>query len=335
MADTVQTPPANWQTATQFGPGGLTVTAAPATKDTAKQAINLIAGNSGGSLEDDIHYYMAMITSAGELTPMVDELSILLGTILSGDPSVVTITPALQTIDLNNPPSNINITADFGNGYTPPDTTAVYTGRTVINLTGISFTQTGIRANATLNATNVQRNGEPILNGLMTLSLNVGMSGDNTSVTANINFSNISSMGSQANGGIALNIPAISGEGQLLQPVTITLNQFSAQDYQMNGTVTMTQVSAEVFDVNFNITTNQGPVTGILRAQVNPANMDQMILTTPSGPLTVETATLTFNQVVLDSTSECEDLPSSGNILVTRGAETATINFSNCAYTVN
>jgi hypothetical protein len=335
MAGLIQDPPANWQTATQFGPGGLNVTFEGTTVDTAKQTIDMFASNAGG-LADDIHYYMAMITSAGELTPMMDEIGILLETILNGDPSVVSITPALQTIDLNNPPSNISIDANFGSGYTPPNTSALYTGRILIDITGISFTQTGINAIATLNASNVQRNGEPILNGIMTLSVNAGMSGNNTSVTANVNFSNISSMGIQTNGGITLNIPAISGEGQLLQPVTLTLNQFSTQDYLLNGTVNVAQISAETYDITFNVTTSQGPVTGVLRAQMNPVNMDQTILSTPSGGLTVGTASLVFNQVVMDSyLCADEGLPASGNIVVTRGQETATISFNNCGYTVN
>lgn len=335
MADTVQDPPANWQTTTQFGPGGLNVTFDGTTVDTAKQAITIFAGGSG-SLEDDIEYYMAMITSAGDLSPVMDEISALLEAILNDDTSVVTITPALETIDLSNLPSNITIAANFGNGYTPENTSAVYTGSATINITGIAFTQTGIGANLSLAATNVQRDGEPVLNGLMTGSLNVGMAG-NTSITANLNFSNLASMGELLNGGIAINIPALSAEMQLLQPATLTLTQFSTLDYQMNGTVTMTQLAPDTFDTNFNITTNQGPVSGVLRAQVNIANPDQIILSTPSGPLNVETATLVINQVTMDISedSTCTDLPVSGNIVVTRGVETSTINFSNCIYTVN
>jgi hypothetical protein len=337
MAETVQNTPNNWQTVTQFGPGGLNVTFAAATVDTARQAINQFSGNASGSLKDDIDYYMAMITSAGEVSPVMDEISILLSTILSGDTSVVTITPPLQNIDLNNPPPSINITANFGSGYTPAGSSAVYTGMTVINITNIAFTQTGITANATLNATNVRRDGTLVLNGLMTMGINAGMSGENVSLTANINFSNLTTLDAQVNGSIAMNVPGISGEGQLLQPITITMNQFSTLDYQMNGTVTMTQVSADRFDVNFNVTTNQGPVSGVLRVQADVSNPDQVILSTPSGPMTVETAALVVNQVILDTSenSTCTDLPVSGNIVVTKGAETATITFSNCAYTVN
>jgi hypothetical protein len=336
MAQTVQNTPNNWETVTRFDPGGLNVTFAPATVDTAKQAINLFAGSPAG-LEDDIEYYMAMVTSTGDLSPVMDEISVLLSTILSGDTSVVSISPPLQTIDLNNLPPSINITANFGSGYTPEGTSAVYTGTTVIDITNIAFTQTGINANASLNATDVRRDGTLVLNGLMTMGINAGMYEETISLNANINFSNLTTLDAQVNGGIALNIPGISGEGQLLQPVTITLNQFSTLDYQMNGTVTMTQVSAEMFDINFNVTTNQGPVSGILRTQMDVSNPDQIILSTPSGPLSVEDATLVVNQVTMDTgeNSTCTDLPVSGNIVVTKGAETGTITFNNCAYTVN
>ncbi len=268
---------------------------------------------------------------------MVDEVTALLGVVLRGDPSVVTITPPLETININNPPPNINITADFGNGYTPPESTAVYTGSAVIDITGIAFTQTGIAANLSLTATNVQRNGEPVFNGAMTGSLNFGMAGENISMVANLNFSNLASMGELINGGIGINIPALSGEGRLLQPAVYTLNQFSAMGYQLNGTMTMTEPSAGMYDVDFNITTNQGPVTGRLLAQMDMQNLDLVTLSTPQGPMTVGTAIVTVNQVIIDSSedSTCTDLPVSGNIVVTEGGETATITFSNCAYTVN
>lgn len=336
MANSVQDPPANWQTSTQFAvTGGLNVTFDGATVDTAKQAIDIFAGSPAG-LEDDIEYYMATFTSAGELAPMMDEISPLLEAILSGDSSVVTITPPLDTINPYSPPQTITITADFGAGYTPTGSTSVYTGTTVINITGISSTANGLNANATLTASDVRRDGELILNGTVMFSINAGMTGETTSLTANVNFSDLASLDTRINGEITLNIPGISSDGQLTQPVTITLNQLSTLDYEMNGTVAISQISSESFNVNFNVTTDQGPVSGNLRAQMNPANMDQTILSTPSGALTVGTASLIFNQVVMDSnTCVDEGLPASGNIDVTRGTETATITFSNCAYTVN
>jgi hypothetical protein len=306
-----------------------------ATVNNEKQAIDVIAANAG-SLAGDIEKYIAMFTSAGELSPMMDEIETLLGAVLSGDTSVVTITPSLETINLNNPPANITITANFGNGYTPPDSTAIYTGQLQINITGIAFTQNGISANAALTATNVQRDTEPVLNGSMTFSINMGMTGDNTSVLVNVNFSNITSMGAQANGGIALSIPAISGEGVLVQPVTLTLTQFSTIDYLANGTVTISQVTANTYDINLNVTTNQGPLSGILRVQTAFDDLDQGDRATISslGSLTIEDATVTVNDVYIDS-DVCDGLPVSGSIVVTRGSETSTITFGNCTYTIN
>jgi hypothetical protein len=301
-----------------------------------KQAIDVIAA-SAGSLAGDVEYYMTMISSAADLSPMMDEIETLLGTIIDGNSSVVTITPPLDSINLNNPPPSITITANFGAGYTPPDSTAVYTGFFQINITGIAFTPNGISATATLTATNVQRDSEPVLNGAMTMAVNVGMAGDNFSVSGNVNFSNLSSIGFQANGGIDLNIPAISGEGQLLQPATLTFNGFSTMDYQMTGPVTMSQVNADTYDINLNVTTNKGPVSGILRVQTafdDPDQPDRATITTPSGPLTIEDATVAVNNVYIDS-DLCDELPVSGNIVVTKGAETSTITFSSCAYTIN
>jgi len=333
MAETVQNTPANWETVTQFGAGGLNVTSEPASVETAEQVINVFTGNSV-DLVDDIEYYMAMITSAGDLSPMIDEIEALFTAILYEEAeSVVTIIPPLDSIDLYNPPSSINITANFGNGYTPQGSSAVYTGLTAVDITGISFTQTDISANATMAATDVRRDGEPVLNGLMTMGINAGL-GETLSFTANINLSNLTILGTQINGSIAMNIPEISGEGQLLQPVTITLNQISILEYLLNGTVTITQISPEIFDASFNIISNQGPVTGVLRVGMNPADFGQVTLSTLSTPMIIGEASVTINQVVADQTL-CEDLPVSGDVVITKNAETATISFNNCGYTVN
>ncbi len=320
------------------------VTSVTGTVATAKQAINVIAGGppedppgeTPTGLEADIESYMAMISSAGDLSPMVEELVALLGAIMEGDSSVVTITPALDNIALDNIPQNITITANFGNGYIPAGSSAVYTGLTTINITGISNTQTGISANVNINASNVQRDNVLVLDGIMTMGMNVeGISGNTASATVNINFSNLTSLDFQLNGGIALNIPAISSDTwQLLQPVTLTLNQLATLNYLMNGTVTMTQSAPDIFDAVFNITTNQGPVAGILRFQADVLNPDMTIISTPSGPMTVENASLTINNVIMNP-DFCSELPISGNIVITKGAETNTINFNNCEYTVD
>lgn len=339
MAVTVQTTPDNWETVTQFGTEGLNVTSETASVDTAKQAINVFSGDSGdpgdpgGGLADDIQYYMTLITSASDLASVPDEMGALLETILAGDTSVVTITPPLANLDLNNLPPNISIRADFGTGFTPEESTAVYTGLAAIDITGISFSTTGITAALTLSATDVRRDGTPVLSGLMTMGIDAGISGENNSVSATVNFSNLTTADAVINGGIAMNIPAISREGQLLQPVTITLNQLTAMDYQLDGTAAMTLVSSEILDIDFNVTTNQGPLTGLLRVEMNPDAFGESTLSTPSGPMTIDDASVIFNQVVTDP-SLCEDLPAAGDIEITRGTETATITFSGCAYTI-
>jgi hypothetical protein len=148
-------------------------------------------------------------------------------------------------------------------------------------------------------------------------------------------------MGALINGNIALSIPTVNDSGQWTQPATLTLNRVTAMNYEMTGTVTMTQmpqISEETFDLNVNVNTNEGPVTGILRAQIqtDPEGMEMMptILSTPSGPMTVGDASVSISQVVMDP-EVCDDLPASGNILITRGVESATISFSPCDYSVN
>ena len=331
MADTVQDPPANWATATQFSPGGLNVTADAGTV-TAAQAV-IVSFTSGGTsaLETDILAYMNMISSAGELSPMMDEIGTVLGEILNGDPSIVTITPPLDNLDLANLPPAINITADFGTGYTPAESTAVYTGQTVIDITNLAFSQTGINANATMTATDVRRDGQLVLTGAMAMDINVGMAGSNMSVVVPITFSNLQSLNYQINGGATLTLPSISGEGELLAPANIAFNQLTTQDFNLSGTVDLTQI-ANGFDALLDLDTHEGPVNGVVRMTVN--QQEQQVISTP-GTMTAGVYTVDFNDVILDSDT-CPDLAVGGNIVISGAGETKTLVFnSNCSYTIN
>lgn len=334
MAESVQEPPANWATVTQFSPSGLNVTSDAATV-VAAQAV-IVSFTSGdtpippSTLEADIVAYMAMITSAGELSPMMDEIGTLLGEIMAGDPSVVTITPPLQNLDLANLPPAINITANFGTGYTPAESLAVYTGQAVINITNLAFSETGITAHAAMTATDVRRDGELVLAGAMTLDLNVGMSGNNFSAVVPITFSNLQSLDYQINGGATLTLPSISGEGQLLEPVNITFNQLTTKDFNLSGTVDLTQ-TANGFDAMLDLDTHEGPVNGLIWLTQN--QQDQQIISTPD-TMTAGAYTVDINEVIMDS-GICPDLPAGGNIVISGAGETKTLFFSNCAYTIN
>ena len=72
MAATVQTAPADWATSTSFT-GTLIVTDDASTLNEAEYAIGLLTGTSS-DLADDIESYIAMASSVGEMSPMIDEL---------------------------------------------------------------------------------------------------------------------------------------------------------------------------------------------------------------------------------------------------------------------
>ncbi|MCP4115634.1 MAG: DUF4214 domain-containing protein [Desulfobacteraceae bacterium] len=329
MADNVQTPPADWATSTSFN-ASLTVTDDMTTITTAQQAVDVFAGTVSG-LENDIKSYMGMVSSAGELSPMMSELGTVFEEIMDGNSPVVTVTPALDTLNIANPPSSINITANFGSGYTPEGTTAVYTGQAVMNLTNISFSENAIGANATLTATNIKRDGQLVLNGGMSLSLTGNMSGNSVSATVGINFSNLQSLDSRVNGGISMTIPSISTDGQFSQPISATFNQLTTQDYTISGTVDVTPKGSNVYDALFNLTTNEGPIAGTVRMAMTGT---QTVFSTPSGDLTAGEYTLDINDVTLDTTV-CPEDPYDGNIEVKKGSETSTVVYNNCAYTIN
>ncbi|MDY0223532.1 MAG: hypothetical protein RBR67_20600 [Desulfobacterium sp.] len=330
MADTVQEAPGDWAVSTSFT-GKLFVTDDPATKRAAQQILGAMAGG-GNALADDIRYYMAMISSVGDLSPMVSEIGTLFGQIMEGDSKVVTITPPLDKLDINNLPPSIKINADFGAGYRPEGSTSVYTGKAVVNITNIAFSDTGIKANAALTATNLKRDGELILNGAMGLNLNVGMVGSDTSVAADISFTNLQSLDSQINGTASLSMK-LNEEGDITQPIILTLNQLASPDFQVSGTVTMSPVGMDTYDVLFNLDTDKGKVEGTVRMAGITGDGDEVVLTTPFGPLSAGGINLNINSVTMNS-ELCPETPSGGSILFTRGAETSTMTFSNCTYTL-
>lgn len=323
---------ANYDTVTRFGtPGGLNVTHDQTTLAAAKETINTIIGQISTELTTKIESYISMVSSAGDLSGMVDEIGALLSEIMSGDSSVVVITPSLDDLDLENLPSSITVTANFGAGYTPEGSTSVYSGQAVISITNLALGQTGITANMVMTATNVKRDGQLILNGTMSMSINIGILGSNITLLANAVFTNLQILDSTINGGVSINVPAINLTTGEFQTMTLTFNQLTTQDFQISGTVVLTD-NGNGYDAVFNLTTNEGPVTGTMR--IDTSNPDQTVLSTPS-TMTMGGYTVDINNVIL-APETCTDYPIGGNIVIAGATETRTITFNNnCTYSVD
>jgi len=279
-------------------------------------------------LETDIENYITLISSVGSMSPMIEEISTLLEELLGGeDSSVVTITPALDTLDLQNPPSAINITGDFNAGYTPEGSSSIYTGQLVMDITNIVMADTGLSANASVVATNVQRDDELVLNGTMTLGLSLETSGDEASILATLNFSNLQSIDFLMNGGMELSMPFSDSS----QPIILTLSNFETQGIQASGTTILTPVSTDIYDILLDLNTHEGAVQGTARLDNTAA--PQALISTPEGPITVGEYSVVLNNVIMDQ-GVCTDTAASGNIVITGDSETKTITFNNCSYVV-
>jgi hypothetical protein len=295
-------------------------------------ALAYIAAEFPSELEADIESYLALISSVSDMSPMIDEISTLLEEILNGDSSVVTITPPMETLDISNLPSAINVRADFGAGYTPEGSSSTYTGLVLINITDIVMTQTGLSANAAITATNVQRDGQLILNGAMTLGMSLASSGEEAVILATLSFSNLQSADFSMNGGIELSmsLDMLSSDSSE-QPIIITLTNFETSDMQASGTIIMKPVSTDIYDMQLDLTTHEGTVEGT--ARINSTTEPQTIISTPAGPITVGEYSVIFKNVIMDE-EVCTDTAAGGNIVITGDSETKTITFNNCAYTV-
>ena len=278
-------------------------------------------------LETDIENYIALISSVGNMSPMIDEISILLEELLNGDSSVVTITPALETLDLQNLPSAINVTGDFGAGYTPEGSSSLYTGQLVMDITNIVLAETGLSANANIVATNVQRDEQLVLNGAMNLGISLETSGEEAVILATLTFSNLQSIDFLMNGGMELSMPFSDSS----QPIILTLTNFETQGMQASGTIILTPVSTDIYDILLDLDTHEGAVLGT--ARLDATNTPQTIISTPDDPITVGEYSVMINDVIMDQ-EVCTDTAAGGNIAITGDSETKAITFNNCSYAI-
>ncbi len=335
MADTVFTAPPDWATSTAFEKG-LKVTF---DETTMTRAIERVETLDSQGLESEVRRYMAMATSVDDVSAVTDEVQVIFGEITNAESPVVTITPPLtELLNMTDMPSNITCSLDFGSGYTPEGGKGIYTGSAIVNISDVQMGESRISARASMTANNVQRDGEQVLAGGMNMVLNVIPSGTDIVVNADVNFANLKSLTYVVNGGISLSTTASSDAEdeetaiELKAPLVITFDNFTTSEFTASGTVTITQVSEKRFEVDLDFTTDEGMVKGTVR--IDGQSDTQFVISTPSGPLSVEGNIVTINDVLLDS-EICEEFPAGGNIVVTGASETNTVVFSECSYTVN
>ena len=270
---------------------------------------------------------------------MIDEIGTVLTAVLAGDSSIVTISPSMDTLDITNLPESIHISADFGSGYTPEGGTSVYTGSMVIDITNLTLNLSGtsmsLTADMEMDADKIKRDSDLVLDGGMTMDIDVGMTGNNAvTVTGNVNFESLTSLEYEINGGIDLSIPSMNlTDGTISEPVVLTFNNLTAVDYQLNGKIKITQVS-NGYDIWLNLATGQGNnIKGTVRVNMDE-DTEQVIVFTPGGDLQVEDYTMDINNVIIDP-EVCPEGPAGGNVVVSDGTETTTVTFKNdCTYTV-
>ena len=290
-------------------------------------------------LAKEINEKIDMLTDVSELTPMIDEIGTVLTAVLAGDSSIVTISPSMDTLDITNLPESIHISADFGSGYTPEGGTSVYTGSMVIDITNLTLNLSGtsmsLTADMEMDADKIKRDSDLVLDGGMTMDIDVGMTGNNAvTVTGNVNFESLTSLEYEINGGIDLSIPSMNlTDGTISEPVVLTFNNLATVDYQLNGKVKITQVS-NGYDIWLNLATGQGNnIKGTVRVNIDE-DTEQVIVFTPGGDLQVEDYTMDINNVIIDP-EVCPEGPAGGNVVVSDGTETTTVTFKNdCTYTV-
>ncbi len=346
MAVTVENTPDNWEVVTVFSKG-LNVTYDQNTLTVAIGRINdLGAHGSDTALAQKIRQKMVMLCSVANMAPTGDmdavqeELQQILQAVMRGDSSIVTVTPPLNTLNMDNIPSKITIAFDFGAGYSPESTDAVYTGSGSMVITDLvvsAETFTG-SANVTFTANNVKRDGTTVLNGGGFASLNVrpSDSGD-IGITLNTTFNGLKVSQDVINGAANLSATLSMGQGSPKPgSILVQFDGFGTLDEQVSGSVTLTPKSETIYEVNADLTTSKGPIAGIVTMEQMAD--DSVKITTPSGPFHIEDLDMTITSpLILDGTqTSCEGcIPAQeGEITITDGQETVTVQFNGCDYSI-
>lgn len=267
---------------------------------------------------------LAFFKYQSDLTSGMTALTDILGQILSEDAAVtcpvVTITPPLDSLDLEHLPPAITLKADYGTGCKASDGSTM-SGSVTLAITGLTMTETALNLNFALTPTNLKRNGTVVLSGSVTG--NIAFS--NSAATINVQFNNFGVAGSNVTGALKivatdLDISEIDAGG-----ITITVTNLTAAGYTVySGTLVLTG-DTEDMTIDANLNTSQGIVDIVVRAR--QASDTRIIVSTVGQNGTIGGYTVVMSNVALDTTV-CNGYPSSGTVTITQGGSTFTKTFT-------
>ncbi|HDS15909.1 MAG TPA: hypothetical protein ENN66_04725 [Proteobacteria bacterium] len=274
-------------------------------------------------LATEVENVLDLVAYNDELADILDEIMDLFLLVMEGDGSScpeVTSNPA--TINLEHLPATATVTIDFGQGCQPQGSTSTYSGQATLSLANLALTSSGISADFTLTATQLIRDGVPLLNG----SVSGNLSADNNGATITLKFTDLQSIeGIVLNGQVTINASNLSLDDFSFAQISVGFNNFSTGTYSVSsGTLTLTPGSSS-YQAVANLQTNSGPVN--LSLNITESSDEVIVInTTQTGSLAGYNVTinnLTLNPAV------CADYPSSGTINLSQAATSYSLLFTN------
>jgi hypothetical protein len=283
------------------------------------------------SVAEKVSSLMETISTSGDvLTPLTGELNVIMNAISNPTTSTVplTITPPINQIDLENPPSTIHANLNYGSGYTAADG-ATMTGSLDINITGLTMSGTGttrtIAMTITVSADQIKRNGVLILDCEVSLSANIVSANDLLSADLSIIITSMETPAGSVSGRIDVDVADLNTATGTFQPITITFDNFVTERLSItSGTVLIAALGAKDYQLTADLTTNEGEISGSLQLDMTDAT--QTVLNSV-GDFLLGGYTLEINTVVFKP-DVCDSYPVSGNVVIEYGTEIHTLTFT-------
>lgn len=292
---------------------------------TMLDALPAIAVSSGLDVETGAKEAIELFGSVMDMAPLVEEITGLFGQILSDDPDVpLTVTPPLDTIDSDNPPSTITAVLDYGAGFVTPEN-ATMSGSVTVEITNLVATNSSFSLDMHIVANNLQRNGVLVLDGAGTFAVNLQVNSNVLGIELDADMDNLNTSTGSFDGAMHLAIPSLSIEEGTFSPITVTFEGLTAAGHSISsGTIIMSPSGSDSYLLDIDIETDLGAADGDVLLTNNP---DDSYTVSTQDTMSFGAYQVDINSVLIDS-AVCTEYPLSGNIVISDGGETHTLTFT-------
>ncbi len=277
-------------------------------------------------LEENVTEAMDMVFEASSfLTEAPEELSTILTSGMSGGGGTCPAVTAPEIDSIENLPSSMNFTVDYGAGCDVQSGNSV-AGSAVLDIQNLDLNSGN--AQFTLTFDNMSMDGTAVADGMISGSLDSDISEDGTlnSLDLILSFDDLLLRGDTIDGDITISAGNVVLD--LENPsaeMTLTFNGFSAGKYTVDsGTITYGQSGVGQYQVVADLETNEGPVDATF---LFAESGEEVLTVNTVGEGTIAGYNVQLTDVTLDP-QVCPSYPSSGTATINGVGKTGTITFT-------